>query len=153
MDPNPRSFSLRPATQADFPAIRSLIHEVGINPMALDWQRFTIAVDTNDRLVGCGQIKLHGDGSRELASIAVLPEWRKQGVARAIIIHLLEAQPRPLYLTCRGGLGPLYEKFSFKDATDAVDLPPYFRRLARLARLFQRLGIFHERMLVMRLEG
>ena len=111
-------FTLRPATQADFPAIRRLIHEVGINPMALDWRRFTIAVDANDRLVGCGQVKPHKDGSRELASIAVLPEWRKQGVARAIILHLLETQPRPLYLTCRGRLGPFYEKFGFQDVTD-----------------------------------
>jgi amino-acid N-acetyltransferase len=137
----------------DFPAIQRLIHEVGINPMALDWRRFMIAVDANDQMVGCGQIKPHKDGSRELASIAVLPEWRKQGVARTIILHLLETQPRPLYLTCRGRLGPFYEKFGFQDVTASADLPPYFRRLARLTKLFHRLGIFHESMLVMRLES
>jgi N-acetylglutamate synthase-like GNAT family acetyltransferase len=146
-------FNLRPATQADFPAIRRLIHEVGINPMALDWQRFTIAVDVHDRLVGCGQVKPHTDGSLELASIAVEPEWRKQGVARAIILRLLETHPRPLYLTCRGRLGPFYEKFGFQDVTASTDLPPYFRRITRLAKLFQRLGVFHERMLVMRLDS
>jgi N-acetylglutamate synthase-like GNAT family acetyltransferase len=146
-------FSLRPAAQTDFAAIRALIHAVGINPMALDWQRFTIAVDSEDRLVGCGQIKPHKDGSRELASIAVLPEWRKQGVARAIILHLLETQPTPLYLTCRGRLGTFYEKFGFQDVTASPDLPPYFRRLARLGKVFQQLGFFHERMLVMRVES
>lgn len=120
--------------------------------MALDWGRFLIAVDGNDRLVGCGQVKPHKDGSLELASIAVQPEWRKQGVARTIILCLLETHPRPLYLTCRGRLGSFYEKFGFQEVTDASDLPPYFRRITRLAKLFQRLSFFHERMLVMRLE-
>jgi N-acetylglutamate synthase-like GNAT family acetyltransferase len=145
-------FSLRSATQADFPVIRGLIHAVGINPMGLDWQRFCMAVDAEDRLVGCGQVKLHQDGSLELASIAVLPEWRMQGVARAIILNLLETQPRPLYLTCRRRLRPFYEKFKFQEVTDATDLPTYFRRITRLAKVFQHLGLFHERMLVMKLD-
>ena len=143
--------SLRPATQADFPAIRRLIHAVGINPMSLDWRHFVIAVDENDRLVGSGQVKQHGDGSLELASIAVLPEWRKQGVARAIILHLLETNPRPLYLTCRGRLGTFYEQFGFKEVTASPDLPPYFRRLKRLVKVFMRLRFSDERMLIMKL--
>jgi len=146
-------FTLRPATQADFPAIRRLIHEVQINPMGLDWRRFSMAVDANDRLVGCGQVKQHQDGSLELASIAVLPEWRKQGVARAIILHLLETHPRPLYLTCRGRLGPFYEKFGFQEVTASAELPPYFRRITRLVKVFQRLRLSHEHLLVMRLDS
>jgi N-acetylglutamate synthase-like GNAT family acetyltransferase len=146
-------FALRPAIQADFPAIRSLIYAVQINPMGLDWRRFIIAIDTNDQMVGCGQVKSHKDGSLELASIAVQPEWRKQGVARAIILHLLETQPRPLYLTCRGRLRPFYEKFGFQDVTDEANLPQYFRRISSLVRFFRRLGVTHERMLVMKLES
>jgi len=146
-------FTLRPASQADFPAIRRLIHEVQINPMGLHWQRFSLAVDANDRLVGCGQVKQHQDGSLELASIAVLPEWRKQGVARAIILHLLETHPRPLYLTCRGRLGPFYEKFGFQEVTASAELPPYFRRITRLVKVIQRVKLSHERMLVMRLDS
>ena len=145
-------FTLRPAVQADFPAIRRLIYAVQINPMGLDWRRFIIAVDSDDRLVGCGQVKRHKDGSLELASIAVLPEWRKQGVARAIILHLLEIQPRPLYLTCRGRLGPFYEKFGFQEVTAPADLPQYFRRIKSVVKVLQRLGVTHERMLVMKLD-
>ena len=37
---------LRPATAADFPAIRALIRRVRINPYGLDWRRFLVAVDT-----------------------------------------------------------------------------------------------------------
>ena len=93
-------FTLRHATQADFPAIRDLIDAVGINPMGLDWRRFIIAVDVDDRLVGCGQVKPHQDGSLEMASIAVQSEWRKKGVARVIILQLLETHLRPLNLVC-----------------------------------------------------
>ncbi len=146
-------FSLRPATQTDFPAIRSLIHQVGINPLGLGWRHFVIAVDAGARMVGCGQVKHHRDGSLELASIATQPERRKQGVATAIILRLLQAHPRPLYLTCGERLGPFYGKFGFMDVSDARDLPPYFRRLSRLGKLLQRMGVFHERLLVMRLEN
>ena len=71
-------YSLRLAAQSDFPAIRRLIHEVGINLLALDWRHFILAVDANDHMIGCGQVKHHKDGSLELASIAVQPEWRRQ---------------------------------------------------------------------------
>ena len=52
-------FTLRSATAADFPAIRKLIWQVGINPIGLDWRRFVLAVDEEGRLLGCGQIKPH----------------------------------------------------------------------------------------------
>jgi N-acetylglutamate synthase-like GNAT family acetyltransferase len=139
--------TLRHASQADFPAIRNLIDAVEINPMGLDWRRFIIAVDMDDHLVGCGQVKPHQDGSLELASIAVQPEWRKQGVARAIILQLLETHPRPLYLVCRSRLGTFYEKFGFVNITNPVDMPPHFRQLSWLVRAFQRLGLINERLM------
>jgi N-acetylglutamate synthase-like GNAT family acetyltransferase len=128
-------FELRPARKEDAAAIRKLIHQVGINPTALDWQRFILAVDDHDQMAGCVQVKPHGDGTRELASLAVQPGWRGQGVARRLIEHLLAHHPAPLYLTCRSHLQPLYEKFGFQ-AVPQGELPPYFRRIARLAALF-----------------
>jgi GNAT superfamily N-acetyltransferase len=82
-------------------------------------------------------VKPHGDGTRELASLAVQPAYRGQGVARQLIEHLLAHHPPPLYLTCRSRLQPLYEKFGFR-AVPPADLPLYFRRIARLAALFGR---------------
>jgi N-acetylglutamate synthase-like GNAT family acetyltransferase len=128
---------LRPANRADSAAIRRLIHQVGINPTGLDWRRFILAVDEADQMVGCAQVKPHGDGTRELASLAIQPEWRGQGLARLLIEHLLEHNPPPLYLTCRSRLTPLYEKFGFKMLSQ-TELPPYFKRIARLAGLFGR---------------
>lgn len=134
---------LSPAAASDSAAIRTLIHTVGINPTALDWRRFTIATDENGAMLGCGQIKAHGDGAYELASIAVWPRFQGQGVGRAIIMHLLAEAPSPLYLTCRAGLRTYYEKFGFQSLVYA-QMPPYFRRLWRITRmvtkLFPRMG-------------
>ncbi|HEX7974607.1 MAG TPA: GNAT family N-acetyltransferase [Anaerolineales bacterium] len=137
-----------------------------INPMALSWQRFVVAVDEQGAIIGCGQVKPHGDGSRELASIAVVPERRGQGVARAIIEHLIEKEagrrlagppgqdelnPKAgeLYLTCRASLDRFYQRFGFRTLTMS-EMPPYFRRLIRLARIFTGLGFTRDDLLVMK---
>ena len=140
-------FTLRLATQADFPAIRDLIDFVEINPIGLDWRRFIIAVDVDDCLVGCGQVKPHRDGSLELASIAVRPEWRGRGVARAIILQLLKDYPSPLYLICRNHLRTFYEKLGFVSITDLGAMPLHFRWLIRTVQVFQRLALIDERIL------
>ena len=131
-------YSLRLATASDAPVIRALVRKARINPIGLDWRRFVLAEARSGQVIGCGQIKPHGDGTRELASIAVVPDWRGRGVARAIIEHLVALEPGPLYLTCRRRLGPFYEKFGFRTLW-LEEMPPYFRRLAHLA---QTLGVF-----------
>ncbi len=52
-------------------------------------------------------------------------------MARAIIEQLLSHHPRPLYLTCRAGLIPFYEKYGFTTIYMEV-MPPYFRRVYRM---------------------
>lgn len=145
-------FILRAAEEQDLPAIRSLIHQVGINPLGLDWRRFVVAVDETGALLGCGQIKPHGKGIFELASIAVQPARRRGGIARAIIERLLEDAPRPLFLICRSGLGPFYAKWGFR-ALDPEEMPSYFRRLARLSALMPALARRGETLLVMKLDS
>jgi len=143
------AYSLRSATIADAATIRQIISLVQINPMSLNWQRFILAIDRDGKVIGCGQVKPHSDGSRELASIAVLPEWRSKGIARAIIEHLLEQYPGRLYLTCRSRLGPLYQKFGFQ-ALQFEEMPPYYKRLSRLVALFNKLFHQPDHLLVMR---
>lgn len=142
--------TLRPATEGDFPAIKNLIHHVRINPAQLDWRRFVVAVDGSGQMRGCGQLKPHGGGIMELASIAVEPSVRDQGVARAIIEHLIAKAPRPLYLTCRSGLKSFYEKRGFRVMAED-EMPAYYRRLARLVSMLSRLAARGETMLVMKL--
>lgn len=147
-------FSLRAATRDDRNAIRELVLTGRINPSGLDWQRFVVAVYESGEIIGCGQIKPHSDGCRELASIAVAPTWRGKGVARAIIEHLLaqsdEQMPHShLYLMCRSGLRPFYEKFGFRVIQEA-EMPPYFKRVSRLASLIDIVRKEGEKLLVMK---
>ena len=132
-------YHIRAATAVDQPQIKALVRAVRINPIGLRWQRFVVAVDDAGHLIGCGQIKHHRDGSRELASIAVQKEWRKQGVARALIEALVQTQNGPLWLTCMNPLVPFYKRFGFIEVTAADAMPPYFRLAVRFFRLYQRL--------------
>jgi N-acetylglutamate synthase-like GNAT family acetyltransferase len=144
-------FYLTPALETDFPVIKALIHQTGIFPFSLDWRRFRVAKTVEGhQLIGCGQLKPHGDGSVELASIAVVSEWRRRGVASAIIETLMAEGPRPLYLTCLSNNRPFYEKFGFRVVTGA-GLSKYFWRLSKMAGLMNALPLGQEKMLIMRL--
>jgi N-acetylglutamate synthase-like GNAT family acetyltransferase len=140
--------TLRNATPQDTPAIRQLIYLVKINPIGLDWRHFILAVDESDLLVGCSQIKTHFDGTRELASLAVQPEHRGQGAARALVDYMQAHNPPPLYLTCRSSLQPLYEKFGFHIVPD-VQMPMYFRRIKRIFSVFRFIANLKDHLLVM----
>lgn len=144
------SFTLRPATKADFPEIKALIRQSRINPTGLDWHRFTVAVDEGGGTIACGQLKPVRGGFTELASLAVRPTHRRQGIARALIEHLLANAPRPVYLTCLSSLGELYEKFGFR-ALEPDVMPAHYRRLQRLAGLLLGLAWQGKTLLVMKL--
>ncbi|PWB70088.1 MAG: hypothetical protein C3F07_17825 [Anaerolineales bacterium] len=145
------TIKLRPARETESSQIRDLIHLTGINPMGLDWRRFVVAVDDRDQVLGIGQIKPHGTDILELASLAVYPQHRGKGVARAIIEHLLKDSPRPLYLMCESSLGKLYEKFGFR-GIPYEEMPRYFQRISKLAGLATTLARREERLLVMKLQ-
>lgn len=135
--PSPLPVTLRPATAADQPTIRALIRTVGINPLGLHWLRFTIA-EHDGQFIGCAQLKPHGDGSLELASVAVWPQYHGRGVGQKLVQHLIAIAPQDLYLTCLEHNEAFYRRFGFSTVTDAPDrLPPDFRRIARFIRLLR----------------
>ncbi len=144
-------YTLRPAVEAEAAAIQDLIHLVGINPTGLDWRRFLVAVTPEGQIIGCGQLKPHGRDLLELASIAVLPDHRGEGIARAVIERLLTGSPRPLYLTCISSLEPFYERFGFS-AIEYDQMPRYFQRLSKLAGLVFTLSRRGETLSVMKLK-
>jgi len=144
-------YQIRPAQESESAQIKDLIHEVGINPMGLDWKRFLVAVNASGQVIGCGQIKPHGADILELASIAVTSDYRGQGIARKIIEKLLLETTRPLYLTCIEHNGPIYEKFGFR-VIGLAEMPRYFQRLQKLFDLSRRLRKIDEDLFVMKLE-
>ena len=145
------TYTLRPALESDSRQIKDLIHLVGINPMGLDWKRFIVAVDARDRVIGTGQLKPHGSEILELASIAVSPDRRGEGIARAIIEQLLKDGPRPLYLTCISTMGPMYEKFGFISLSYA-EMPKFFQRLIKAVNMMMTFAREGEHLQVMKLQ-
>ncbi len=142
--------TIRPATENDQPAIRRLIAEVRLPGMNLQWPNFMVAEEDGE-MVGMGQVKSHGDGSRELASIAVVPERQGEGVGTAVIKALIAREAGVvLHLSCRRELEGYYQRFGFRRVEPAA-YPPYFRRTTRMANLITRFFGIH--LIVMRREA
>ena len=117
--------------------------------MSLRWRNFVVAED-GGAIVGIGQVKTHGDGSRELASIAVIPARQSQGIGGAIIKTLLACEQGVVHLTCRSQLQGYYERFGFR-RLDPPEFPLYFRRMIPLINVVARLA--GTQILVMRREA
>lgn len=141
-------FSIRSAKPEDEQVIKMLVRTEKLNPLGLNWERFVVAVDADGRILGCVQLKPHNDGSVELASLVTLPEMRGRGVASALIEYIIHTNKTDIYLMCRSGLGEFYNKFGFR-AIDLPDLPPYFHRILRLAKVMGVLLPDKEGLLVM----
>ncbi|MSP12893.1 MAG: N-acetyltransferase [Chloroflexi bacterium] len=144
-------FTLRPATAADQQTIVEVIRQARINPQDLKWPNFIVA-EKEQQIIGTGQIKTHGDGSRELASIAVRPAYQRQGVGRRICRVLIAREQGPLYLTCRSEMETYYVQFGFR-AIGPEEMPPYYRRLRRIVRVITGLTFGRIKLSVMLREG
>ena len=138
---------IRPASAADQYAITAIVRAARINPSDLDWQRFLLAQWGQD-IVGVGQVRPHKDGSRELASIAVVPEWQGNGVGGALIRALLSRETGQLYLMCTANREHYYERFGFK-RLERPAMPPYFRRFALVNPLIRLFTLNQVRVIVM----
>ncbi len=138
--------TLRDATIEDQPTIRQIVRAANINPTGLDWPRFIVAED-GGAIVGVGQVKPHRDGTRELASIAVLPARQGQGIGTAIIQDLVRRENATLHLTCRSRLQGYYERFGFR-RLESRDYPPYFARMLPILNTLGR--FFRVQVIVMR---
>jgi N-acetylglutamate synthase-like GNAT family acetyltransferase len=122
--------TLRPAVAGDQPTIRRIVRAAQLNPLSLHWQSFLVAEDEG-AIIGIGQVKPYRDGSRELASIAVIPQRQGQGIGSLIIRALLAREAGPLFLMCVDHNETFYARFGFRRA-GSRQLPPALRRLYNL---------------------
>lgn len=117
---------IRPAQQEDQQTIVSFIKRAHLNPRNLDWSHFLIA-EENGQIIGIRQVKVHAQGTREVASGFVLPEYRHQGVSARLMREILERESGQLYLMCNQKWAPYYEQFGFRRAV-INQLPADFRK-------------------------
>lgn len=128
---------IRAATEADAEAIRTMVRAAELNPRDLDWRRFLVA-DDGGTIVACAQVREHGRGTRELASVAVTPARQGAGIGRAIAEARIALEPiRPLYLYAEAHNLPFWDKFAFREI-DGEDIPRDMRATVRLVSTFLR---------------
>ncbi|RIK41164.1 MAG: hypothetical protein DCC55_12820 [Chloroflexi bacterium] len=123
-------FHIRPATEADRPAILNLMRSGDFNRINLNPACFLVA-EEGHRVIGIGQIKRHRDGAPELASLVVAADRRGAGVGSAIVRALLARHTGDLYLFCLAELEGYYERLGFR----RVERPGLPISLARIHRL------------------
>ena len=123
-------FVIRPATFADRTTIRQVIFKAGLFPFRMNWRRFLV-VEASGSIVGVGQVRAHGDGSLEVASIAVVPTWQGKGVGSALVRALVERESSDLYLFCLEKREGFYSRLGFLRC-EPHQLPPSLARIHRV---------------------
>jgi N-acetylglutamate synthase-like GNAT family acetyltransferase len=127
------TITIRPAKSEEQKMILSLIRQAKINPRNLHWENFLVAED-NGRIVGIRQVRVHSQGTREVGSGFVVPEYRHQGVSARLMNEILSRETGPLYAMINEKWMPYYEQFGFQRI--AVEkLPLDFRREYRIGRM------------------
>jgi amino-acid N-acetyltransferase len=127
------TITIRPARAEEQERIVSLIHEARISPRNLHWENFLVA-EQEGAIVGIRQVRIHAQGTREVGSGYVLPEYRHQGISARLMNEILGHQKGVLYLMCRDKWVPYYEQFGFRRVR-ADDLPSDFRKEYRIGRI------------------
>lgn len=98
------TMTICPTRQEDQETIVSLIRQAKLNPRNLNWQIFPVA-EENTKPIGIRQVKIHSQGTREVASGFVLPEYRRQGISTQIMKELLARETgRCMRWSTRSGL-------------------------------------------------
>ena len=123
---NGKTPTYRAASYVDIDQILPLIHTVHGDDRDIDVTKFIVAVDGN-KVIGCVRVRKLEEGTLELASLGVYPEYRRYGVGLEIVRRLLETFPdRPVFLMCFPQLEGFYRKNGFEKIS-GVDLPPILR--------------------------
>ena len=125
--------AIRPARQEDQETIVSFIRQAKLNPRNLHWQHFLVA-ENDGEIVGIRQVKVYSQGTREVASGFVLPQYRRQGISARLMKALLAREAGPLYTMVNEKRSSYYEQFGFR-RVDVSQLPPDFRKEYRIGRI------------------
>jgi amino-acid N-acetyltransferase len=127
------TISIRPARSEEQQIIVSLIRQAKISPRNLHWEHFLVA-EENGRVVGIRQVRVHAQGTREVGSGFVLPEYRHQGLSARLMNEILSREKGTLYLMCRDKWASYYEQFGFRHV-NIDQLPHDFRKEYQIGKI------------------
>src|SRR5262245_81112 len=133
------SVHVRPAVEADQPAILALVRSERLNPTKLSWQNFMVATDESG-IVGAVQVRDHPDGSHELGSLVVRPEARGRGVASRLMDSITANDSRRLLMVTGAAFASHFVQWGFREI-DAREASHAVRRNYRIGRLGSMLAI------------
>lgn len=97
------AFSVRPARTSDVPKIARIVAGFASNRILLhketvtyyeSVQEFRVAVDSTDRVIGCGALHVLWEDLAEVRTLAVDQVWHGRGVGHALLEELLEQGKR-----------------------------------------------------------
>ena len=106
-------WTIRPADVKDRRKIRALVRSERLNPIRLHWRNFQVAV-VGDDIVGAVQMRSHSDGSRELGSLVVKPDYRLRGIAEELITAVLAKEPGVVYMITSRERQPRFRRHGFR---------------------------------------
>jgi N-acetylglutamate synthase-like GNAT family acetyltransferase len=125
---------IRHATAPDAKEIRAIIRDADLNRRDLDWRRFLVADD--DGVVATAQVRIHADGTHELASVAVVPDRQGLGIGtRVAEAAIADEETRPLWLCTGSDHIPFWDHLGFNVVDPAAapsDLAASIRTSIRL---------------------
>jgi N-acetylglutamate synthase-like GNAT family acetyltransferase len=124
---------IRRARPHDQAQITAMVRRAHLNPSNLDWSRFMVA-ERHATIVGAGQIRVHTDGARELASLVVQDSVRGQGVASDIIDALLADNRGEMYTLIDRRFTRHFQRWGFH-VVDTEQLPRSMMRTLRFGRV------------------
>lgn len=135
-------FTVRPARAADMEAVHRMLQPYVMRRILLGkdlvvlyeaTQEFMVAVDEDDRVIGCGALHVMWEDLGEIRTLLVEDEWLHRGVGRAIV-DALEANARELGLTrlfCLTFETAFFTRRGFEEIGEQVVSPDVYSQLVR----------------------
>jgi amino-acid N-acetyltransferase len=131
---------VRPARTSDIPYIQLLVEPLVNQRILLGKdlvvlyeavQEFRMAVDENDKPIGCGALHVMWQDLAEVRTLAVAPEWLGQGVGRALL-ERIEEDAKTLGLSrlfCLTFEVEFFSRNGFEPISDEIVQPDIFVQL------------------------
>jgi N-acetylglutamate synthase-like GNAT family acetyltransferase len=130
--------TVRRAREDDQPVITGIVRRARLNPVGLHWERFVIA-ERDSHVVGVAQLRRHSDGATELASLVVVPDSRRHGVAMRMVDALLADERAPVYALIDRRFVDHFTRWGFAPV-DPSQLPHSVSRVYMIGRVATAVG-------------